>query len=192
MTIMGPSGAGKSTFMNIISGRYKSNSTIAVNGQVKLNQVLLEQTDFFRISSYVQQEDRLLETHTVLESVEFSAMMTTKGDKESKKRRAKSMVSEMGLTRCENTLIGGNFVKGLSGGEKKRTSIANELVSEPSVIFLDEPTTGLDSYAAEVIVKKLKELTHTGITVVMTIHQPNSDIYAMLDRLILVIEGDIV
>jgi len=55
------------------------------------------------------------------------------------------MIKEMGLNRCENTLIGGNFVKGLSGGEKKRTSIANELVSEPRVIFLDEPTTGLDS-----------------------------------------------
>jgi len=87
----------------------------------------------------------LLETHTVLESVEFSAMMTTKGDAVSKRNKAKLMVNDMGLTRCASTLIGGNFVKGLSGGEKKRTSIANELVSEPSVIFLDEPTTGLDS-----------------------------------------------
>jgi ABC-type multidrug transport system ATPase subunit len=142
---MGPSGAGKSTFMNIISGRYKSNSTIKVNGNVKLNNVQLDKTDFFRISSYVQQEDRLLETHTVMESVEFSTMMTTKGTKEMKKEKAKLMIKEMGLNRCENTLIGGNFVKGLSGGEKKRTSIANELVSEPRVIFLDEPTTGLDS-----------------------------------------------
>mmetsp|Transcript_13166 Transcript_13166/g.11149 ORF Transcript_13166/g.11149 Transcript_13166/m.11149 type:complete len:143 (-) Transcript_13166:1400-1828(-) len=142
---MGPSGAGKSTFMNTISGRYKSNSTIKIGGQVALNNVPLEATDFFRISSYVQQEDRLLETHTVLESVEFSVMMTTKGDSQAKKAKAKKMVAEMGLTRCQHTLIGGGFVKGLSGGEKKRTSIANELVSEPSVIFLDEPTTGLDS-----------------------------------------------
>mmetsp|Transcript_13167 Transcript_13167/g.11151 ORF Transcript_13167/g.11151 Transcript_13167/m.11151 type:complete len:104 (-) Transcript_13167:1260-1571(-) len=103
-------------------------------------------------------------------------MMTTKGDAQSKKDKARKMVSEMGLTRCQNTLIGGGFVKGLSGGEKKRTSIANELVSEPSVIFLDEPTTGLDSYASEVIVKKLKLLASRGTTVIMTIHQPNSEI----------------
>lgn len=93
----------------------------------------------------MQQEDRLLETHTVKESVEFSAMMTTKGDKAAKNAKAQLMINEMGLNRCQNTLIGGNFVKGLSGGEKKRTSIANELVSEPAVVFLDEPTTGLDS-----------------------------------------------
>mmetsp|Transcript_13170 Transcript_13170/g.11157 ORF Transcript_13170/g.11157 Transcript_13170/m.11157 type:complete len:174 (-) Transcript_13170:1307-1828(-) len=173
---MGPSGAGKSTFMNTISGRYKTNSTIKISGQVMLNDVPLEATDFFRVSSYVQQDDRLIETHTVLESVEFSVMMTTKGDTQSKQAKARKMVAEMGLNRCQNTLIGGGFVKGLSGGEKKRTSIANELVSEPSVIFLDEPTTGLDSYAAEVIVKKLKLLASRGTTVIMTIHQPNSEI----------------
>lgn len=66
---MGPSGAGKSTFLNIISGRYKSSNTIKVHGQVELNNVDLNSTDFFRISSYVQQEDRLLETQTVFESI---------------------------------------------------------------------------------------------------------------------------
>jgi len=81
----------------------------------------------------------------VRESVEFSAMMTTKGDKTFKNAKAQVMISEMGLNRCQHTMIGGNFVKGLSGGEKKRTSIANELISEPAVVFLDEPTTGLDS-----------------------------------------------
>lgn len=77
-----------------------------------------------------------------------------------------------------DVLVGGHLLKGISGGEKKRTSIAFELISDPTVIMLDEPTSGLDSLTSFIIVDYLSELAHKqNKTVLMTIHQPNSEIF---------------
>lgn len=90
-------------------------------------------------------------------------------------------------------MVGGQQIKGISGGEKKRTSIAFELISDPQVIVLDEPTSGLDSLTSYIIVDYLAKLAHErGRTVVMTIHQPNNDIFKKFDRLLLMVEGRIV
>jgi ABC-type multidrug transport system ATPase subunit len=87
-------------------------------------------------------------------------------------------------------VVGGHLLKGISGGEKKRTSIAFELISDPSVVVLDEPTSGLDSLTSFIIIRYLKQLTsEQGKTIFMTIHQPNSEIYGLFDRLILMVEG---
>lgn len=86
-------------------------------------------------------------------------------------------------------MIGGNFFRGISGGERKRTSIGVELISDPSLIFLDEPTTGLDSYTATNIVEIISKLAKSGRTVICTIHQPNSDIFNMFDQLMLIANG---
>jgi ABC-type multidrug transport system ATPase subunit len=83
-------------------------------------------------------------------------------------------------------------MKGVSGGERKRASIGVELITNPSLIFLDEPTTGLDSFTALQVMQTLKELAQGGRTIITTIHQPNSDIYAMFDRLMLLAQGKIV
>jgi ABC-type multidrug transport system ATPase subunit len=89
--------------------------------------------------------------------------------------------------------VGGQQVKGISGGEKKRTSIAYELISDPQVLMLDEPTSGLDSLTSFVIVRYLSELARTrNKTIVMTIHQPNSEIFALFDKLILMVEGRLI
>ena len=99
----------------------------------------------------------------------------------------------MKLEKCMNTLVGGPTIKGISGGEKKRTSIAFELMSDPQVVVLDEPTSGLDSLTSFIIVDHLRRLAHKrGRTVLMTIHQPNSDIFNQFDRLILMAEGRMV
>jgi len=92
-----------------------------------------------------------------------------------KSRTISHLVKKLKLENCIDTLVGGAFVDGISGGEKKRTAIAFELISNPSVLILDEPTSGLDSLTSFIIVQYLKELAITERkTVIMTIHQPNS------------------
>ena len=81
------------------------------------------------------------------------------------------------------------MIKGVSGGERKRTSIGVELITDPSLIFLDEPTTGLDSHTATQVMKLLSKLATSGRTIIQTIHQPNSDIFVMFDRLMLLAQG---
>ena len=85
------------------------------------------------------------------------------------------------MTKCQNTKIGGPLIKGVSGGERKRTSIGVEIITDPKMIFLDEPTTGLDSYTASVLVEIFRELTREGKTIICTIHQPTSEIFANFD-----------
>lgn len=111
---------------------------------------------------------------------------------ESKLKRVDQIISELRLSKCQNTKIGGPLVKGVSGGERKRTSIGVELITDPSLIFLDEPTTGLDSFTATSVMETLKELASQGRTIVQTIHQPNSDIFEMFDRLMLLARGKII
>lgn len=103
--------------------------------------------------------------------------------------KVNDIISELKLTKCQNTYIGGALIKGVSGGERKRTSIGVELITDPSLIFLDEPTTGLDSYTATQVMSILKNLANSGRTIIQTIHQPNSDIYAMFDKLMLLAQG---
>lgn len=95
----------------------------------------------------------------------------------------------MRLERARNTFIGGEFVKGISGGERKRVSIGFELICEPQVVMLDEPTSGLDSFTAFLLILSLKKYSEKGNTVVFTIHQPSSDIWNMFDRIILMVKG---
>lgn len=97
---------------------------------------------------------------------------------------------QLKLDKCMDTLVGNPMIKGISGGEKKRTSIAFELISDPQVIMLDEPTSGLDSLTSFVIVEYLRNLSREQKkTVIMTIHQPNSDIFGLFDKLLLMVEG---
>ena len=96
------------------------------------------------------------------------------------------------LVKCQDTPIGGKMIKGVSGGERKRTNIACELITSPDLIMLDEPTSGLDSFTAFLIIKILQEYSRTGKTVIFTIHQPNTDIYELFDRLVLLVEGKLI
>ena len=94
------------------------------------------------------------------------------------------VVSDLGLGKVANSFIGDEFVRGLSGGEKRRVSIGAELLTRPGVMFLDEPTTGLDSTNAAKVVDILSDLSRGGVTVVMSIHQPRADIFRLLDRIL--------
>lgn len=129
---------------------------------------------------------------TVRECLEFAAKLKLKGTYQEKMDRVEEIIKELRLNKCQNTKIGGPLIKGVSGGERKRTSIGVELITDPQLIFLDEPTTGLDSFTATSVMETLRDLAQAGRTVVSTIHQPNSDIFEMFDRLMLLAQGKII
>jgi ABC-type multidrug transport system ATPase subunit len=186
-------GAGKTTLLNFLSGRQISQSldkkgTIFVNGVEKDKLA----ANFSALSAYVQQDDILFQTMTVRECLEFAARLKLKGTEKEKEDRVDRIIQELRLAKCQNTKIGGPLVKGVSGGERKRCSIGVELITDPSLIFLDEPTTGLDSFTASSVCETLKELALSGRTVISTIHQPNSDIFESFDRLMLLAQGKII
>lgn len=114
--------------------------------------------NFSAISAYVQQDDILFQTMTVRECLEFAAKLKLPGTLASKLARVNELIKDLKLTKCSNTRIGGPLVKGVSGGERKRTSIGVELITDPSLIFLDEPTTGLDSFTATSVMEILGDL----------------------------------
>lgn len=147
---------------------------------------------FSALSAYVQQDDILFQTMTVRECLEFAAKLKLQGTYDEKIRRVEDIIKELRLNKCQNTKIGGPLIKGVSGGERKRTSIGVELITDPQLIFLDEPTTGLDSFTATSVMETLRDLALTGRTVISTIHQPNSDIFEMFDRLMLLAQGKII
>ena len=103
-----------------------------------------------------------------------------------------ALIEELGLQNCQNTFVGNAMIKGLSGGEKKRTAIAVELITSPKILFLDEPTSGLDSFTAKRIVDLLRNQARLGKMVISTIHQPGSSTFALFDKLILMADGRII
>lgn len=130
---------------------------------------------------------------TVRECLEFTANLKIKGTDAEKMVRVATIIQQLKLAKCQNTKIGGALCKGVSGGERKRTSIGVELISDPALIFLDEPTTGLDSFTAEQVIGVLRDLAQKqNRTVIATIHQPSSDIFADLDQLMLMARGQII
>lgn len=115
--------------------------------------------------------------------------MRLSGDKAYKDRKVDELIQDLQLLKCQNTPIGGKFVQGVSGGERKRTCIALEVITNPSLLVLDEPTSGLDSHTACILLEILLKMAKKGRTVILTIHQPSSKLYNMLDRLILLHKG---
>lgn len=125
----------------------------------------IDSIDIKKYIAYVQQDDVLMQTMTVKECFMFAARMKLHPDKDVEKI-VDDLIDNLKLHGAMNTQIGGPLVKGVSGGERKRTSIGVELISDPSLLFLDEPTTGLDSFTTESVVELLKELSQTGRTVI--------------------------
>jgi ABC-type multidrug transport system ATPase subunit len=192
LAIMGSSGAGKTTLLNVLSSRVARNQNASVTGEVLANGKPINTISYNSYMAYVMQEDVLFETLTVWESVMFSVNLRTSLGKHEKQKRVDKILNELGLTDIKNNIIGSVLLKGISGGEKKRTSIAIELVTSPSLLFLDEPTSGLDSYTALTVVQLLKRQATHGRTIICTIHQPNSELFYMFDKLILMADGNIV
>ena len=144
-------------------------------------------------TGYVTQEDILTGMLTVRENLLFSASLRMKGaSKQDIQDAIDRILHQIGLTHIADSKIGNEFVRGISGGERKRANIGMELIVGTPLLFADEPTTGLDSNTAENIITLFKDLTHMGKTVCITIHQPKPAIFEMFDDLIIVAGGDII
>jgi ABC-type multidrug transport system ATPase subunit len=190
LAIMGPSGAGKTSLLNVLADKYLGKGIVKTEGTVLLNGRDVKELPYKFITAFVPQEDILIETLTVQETIEFSANLSLRLSSHEKKARVDTILQDLGLVGCKDNLIGGIFKRGVSGGEKKRASIGYELITDPSVLFLDEPTTGLDAYTALLLVQLLHKLASSqNRTVIATIHQPTSEIFIELDQLSLMSAG---
>lgn len=180
--LMGPSGSGKTTLLSILARQMPSNKRMRLVGKYYIGGHTAEYSRL-RIA-FVQQEDLFYSQLTVRETLRMSAKL--RGQDES---CVEEIIKTLGLVNCANTIVGDSKTRGISGGEKKRLSIGVELLGNPSIIFLDEPTTGLDSFQAESVVATLRELSNAGHTVICSIHQPKSAIFGMFDDMVLLAEG---
>jgi len=193
--VLGPSGSGKSTLMNVLAGRQNTKAPgMKFSGSVTSCGVVIDPVDFRGNIAYVMQDDALLGTETPKECLTFSANMRLPKNVSSADRQqfVNDVLQTLRLGKCQDTYIGNALVKGISGGERKRTSVGVELISNPKLLFLDEPLSGLDSYAAYTLVQALKDLTGAGVPVLCTVHQPSSEIFDMFDDIILLHDGDTV
>ncbi|KAF5181980.1 Abc transporter g family member [Thalictrum thalictroides] len=186
LALMGPSGSGKTTLLKILGGRLHDN----VKGTVTYNDIAYNPALKRRIG-FVTQDDLLFPQLTVEETLVFAAFLRlpTNMSKQQKYARVDMIIKELGLERCRSTRIGGAFVKGISGGERKRTSIGYEILVDPSLLLLDEPTSGLDSTSANRLLRILQGIAKAGRTIITTIHQPSSRMFHMFDKLLLISEG---
>lgn len=181
LVLMGPSGSGKTTLLNSLHPERRGEHC---GGLVTFNGYPMRKS-FKRKIAYVLQEDLFYPGLTVNETLTFTARLRLSGTDASKRQAVADIVETLGLGKCAHSPI-----MLCSGGEKKRTSIATEMLTDPSLLLLDEPTSGLDSTTAAALVATLKSVARTGgRTVVASIHQPSSPVYASFDTVMLLCDG---
>ena len=185
--IMGASGSGKSTLLNILNGSMRPTfGDVLMNGHCIFEDSTLAKGSL----GHIAQEDVLISELTVYENLKFSAELSLGGSTEEERlERIESTLRRLGLWEIRNLRVGSVMDKTISGGQRKRLNIALELIREPAVLFVDEPTSGLSSRDSEHIMDILKELTLRGKIVFVVIHQPSSDIFKLFDRLLLLDVG---
>ncbi|CAG8435922.1 8602_t:CDS:2 [Ambispora gerdemannii] len=186
MAILGPSGAGKSTLLDLLAGRKDHKN---VSGQIYLNG---RPGQIKYVSTYVMQEDAIMEVLTVRENIQFAADLCFPASYSDAERRTRvqDIITEFGLDRVADSKIGSMFIRGVSGGEKRRASIATQVITLPKIIFLDEPTTGLDSAASYNVMKAILQMTQKHkLTVIASIHQPSTETYSLFDKLCILGRG---
>ncbi|NP_001036237.1 broad substrate specificity ATP-binding cassette transporter ABCG2d [Danio rerio] len=185
--ILGPTGSGKSSFLDVLAGR---KDPAGLSGEVLVNGAL-QPANFKCLSGYVVQDDIVMGTLTVRENLSFSAALRLSShvSPREKEARVNHLISELGLNKVADSKVGTQIIRGISGGERKRTSIGMELIIDPSVLFLDEPTTGLDASTAHSVLLLLKRMAGQGRTIIMSIHQPRFSIYRLFDSLTLLANG---
>ncbi|GAB4857192.1 ABC transporter G member 22 [Ancistrocladus abbreviatus] len=189
LALMGPSGSGKTTLLNVLGGRLTQPMP---GGSITYNDQPYSKFLKSRIG-FVTQDDVLFPHLTVRETLTYTAFLRlpNKLTRKQKEKRALDVICELGLERCQDTIIGGSFVRGVSGGERKRVCIGNEIIINPSLLLLDEPTSGLDSTTALKIIHMLQDIAEAGKTVITTIHQPSSRLFHKFDKLILLAKGSL-
>ncbi|XP_023286648.1 ATP-binding cassette sub-family G member 2, partial [Seriola lalandi dorsalis] len=185
--IMGATGSGKSSFLDVLAAR---KDPAGLSGEVLIDGAP-QPPNFKCLSGYVVQDDVVMGTLTVRENFSFSAALRLPSSvtQEEKEQKVNKLIQELGLSRVADSRVGTQLIRGISGGERKRTNIGMELIIDPSVLFLDEPTTGLDASTANSVLLLLKRMANNGRTIILSIHQPRYSIYRLFDSLTLLVTG---
>ncbi|KAF5745211.1 ABC transporter G family member 7 isoform X1 [Tripterygium wilfordii] len=192
LAIMGPSGSGKTTLLNVLAGQLMASPSFHLSGYLEINgKPFSNKSSKF---AYVRQEDLFFSQLTVRETLSLAAELQLPEILSAEERDdyVNNLLFKLGLVSCANSNVGDAKVRGISGGEKKRLSLACELIASPSVIFADEPTTGLDAFQAEKVMETLQQLAQDGHTVICAIHQPRGSVYVKFDDIVLLTEGALV
>jgi ABC-type multidrug transport system ATPase subunit len=188
--LMGASGAGKSTLLDVLAGRKtmgEMEGDVLFNGMPRTRSIM-------RGAAYVMQDNHHIGCFTVHQTLLYAAnlRMAERYSAESKELRIKKIMDMLGLTEHENTVVGDENIRGLSGGQQKRLSIGVEIINLPDLIFLDEPTTGLDSAISYEVMAAVRNLANQNRTVICTIHQPSPRTYFLFDKLLLLAHGKVI
>eukprot|EP00268_Persea_americana_P015557 TRINITY_DN17227_c2_g1_i1.p1 TRINITY_DN17227_c2_g1~~TRINITY_DN17227_c2_g1_i1.p1 ORF type:complete len:1144 (-),score=220.83 TRINITY_DN17227_c2_g1_i1:190-3459(-) len=186
--LVGVSGAGKTTLMDVLAGRKTGGY---IEGSITISGYPKNQATFARVSGYCEQNDIHSPNVTVYESLVYSAWLRLAPDvkPETQKMFVEEVMDLVELNQLRDALVGLPGVNGLSTEQRKRLTIAVELVANPSIVFMDEPTSGLDARAAAIVMRTVRNTVDTGRTVVCTIHQPSIDIFEAFDELLLMKRG---
>ncbi|XP_032440165.1 broad substrate specificity ATP-binding cassette transporter ABCG2-like isoform X1 [Xiphophorus hellerii] len=185
--IMGATGSGKSSFLDVLAAR---KDPAGLSGEVLIDGAP-QPPNFKCLSGYVVQDDVVMGTLTVRQNFAFSAALRLPSSisQKEKEQKVEKVIQELGLGRVANSKVGTQLIRGISGGERKRTNIGMELIIDPPVLFLDEPTTGLDASTANSVLLLLKRMAKHGRTIILSIHQPRYSIYRLFDSLTLLVNG---
>ncbi|ERS98521.1 hypothetical protein HMPREF1624_05305 [Sporothrix schenckii ATCC 58251] len=191
LALMGPSGSGKTTLLNALAHRpaaagATTTGLVLANGEQATASVLRD------VSAYVEQEDALIGSITVRETMLFAARLALPStvSRAEARRRVDDLIASFGLQAQAHTIVGTPIKKGLSGGQKKRLGVASRLVTSPHILFLDEPTSGLDSALSVEVIRYIKEIARRNhLVVVASIHQPSTTTFRLFDKLALLSGG---
>jgi ABC-type multidrug transport system ATPase subunit len=187
LALMGPSGSGKTTLLNVLAHRGFS-ARVQVSSTVHINGLTPSLSDVQRLSSYVECDDALIGSLTVRETLYFAARLSLSGSRSAveRVRRVNELLQAFGLTDQAGALIGTLVRKGISTGQKRRLSVAAQLLSAPKILFLDEPTSGLDSEASFNVMSFVRDVAKANnLIVVASIHQPSTTTFELFDKLLL-------
>jgi ABC-type multidrug transport system ATPase subunit len=188
LAIMGPSGAGKTTLLNMLTLEKKGG---VPRGKIELNGQPFTRSMYNKNCAYVQQEDSLWATFSSRDHLRYAFDLCQPHLSRSEKTAAiDTLIEAVGLTQAQHTKAGNAFVRGLSSGLKRRLSIAVALAKNPLVLFLDEPTSGIDSASAASMMTFLKEIaTVQHLAIACTIHQPSASVFAGFDKTLILSDG---
>uniref|UniRef100_A0A2K6G088 ATP-binding cassette sub-family G member 8 n=1 Tax=Propithecus coquereli TaxID=379532 RepID=A0A2K6G088_PROCO len=189
LAIIGSSGCGRASLLDVITnrghgGKIKSGQ-IWINGQPSTPQLVR------KCVAHVRQHDQLLPNLTVRETLTFIAQMRLPRSfsQAQRDKRVEDVIAELRLRQCADTRVGNTYLRGVSGGERRRVSIGVQLLWNPGILILDEPTSGLDSFTAHNLVKTLSRLAKGNRLVLLSLHQPRSDIFRLFDLVLLMTSG---
>jgi len=187
--ILGGSGVGKSTLMSVLSGISRPHSgEVLINGYNLYSEK--DRTYLNGIVGFVPQDDLLIEELTVYQNLYYSAKMCLDNLNEAQLKEAlDKTLKDLELDEIKNLKVGSSLDKVISGGQRKRLNIALELIREPTILFVDEPTSGLSSVDSDTVMTLLKEQAYNGKLVITNIHQPGSDLYKMFDKIMIIDKG---